>query len=298
MKNITSVILAIFLTICCVSCTTTNPNPPPATHPSFEAFVTSPKNMVGYGFVNKWIQLSEPEIEEFANLLVENGVNCTQVELLSFAKDGYYRNVDAAIDKFIKFADIMQSRKITILVTIVNWNAGGGGVSENGNDSICGSYFGDSWFNHIIDRLIGEVGTEGIIVETASEWSPNGRNGQCSSKAKQWDDIMKSKWKGMKSWNAGSRPSSAPSGYFLDWHVDKANQLGPKSSNKIVVTDTSGILNYLGGLRIRNYASNADRLAKIVKDCKKEGCGFIMYGFSPPSLDKNAIITIGNAWKQ
>lgn len=259
----------------------------------YDWFEMAPSKMVGYGYVNQWINCSESEWEDMADLMVANGLNVTQVELLSYGIDGYYDNYDKAIDKFKEFAKIFKYRNITIIVTVINWNVGEG-LPENGKMSICSSHYDMSWYQHIVNRIKNEIGTTGIIIEAASEWGPGSRNSHCWRKAEQFDNWTAQNWDWLKLYNKSARPSSEPGGYIIGYHILNERSFGSRSDNKIISTDTSSILNYMGGLR--NYNNNHDRVAKLVKDVKNHGSGFMLYDFCSPGIDYAIIEVIGNAW--
>jgi hypothetical protein len=282
-------IFGIITTLSLTGCQILRPSSPP----KFDWFETNPQKMVGYGYVNQWIQCSKSDWEQMADNMVRAGLNVTEVELLSYGADGYYDRPNEAVDKFKEFAKIFKRRNITILVNVINWNVGEG-LPENGKISICESRFNLEWYANIVNRIKNEVGETGIILQAASEWGPGSRNSGCWRKAEEFANWTAQNWGGMKMYNKSARPSSAPANHYIGYHILNEKNFGGKSPIKVIMTDTSSILNYLGGLR--NHANNHDRLAKLTKDVKNHGCGFILYGFCSPSIDFAAIDVIGQAW--
>jgi len=243
-------------------------------------FATTPKEMIGYGLVNQWPHLSKSEAAEMAERMAAKKNTVTQVELLSNTTWDYYDTPDIAIDKFAVFAHEFLKRRITILVTIINWNA----------RHVCESRFGPDWFAYVVNRLKAKVGTEGIIIEACSEWGPKGRNAVCWRKAEGFCNWTAANWLGMKAWNKTSRPNSAPANHYIDHHPLSTKALGPATA--ILVTDTSPILNELGGLH--NYF-NPEKVKAYAQKVKNTNRGLILYDYHNPSgqPDYNAIKALG-----
>jgi hypothetical protein len=150
----------------------------------------------------------------------------------------------------------------------------------------------DAWARDLFNRLLPL--SDGIMLEFCSEWC-DARNKECDSKAARWCEMAK-EWPGLKAWNKGSRPGSAPSGHILDWHVNRVEQLGPRGAH-LVKTDTGNVLNWLGGLG--NNWGNLARLTQLVKATKAQGHGFAAYFWGPTiPLDQAAIDAIGKAWNE
>ena len=243
-------------------------------------FATTPQEFLGYGYVNKWIELSDQEMEMFAEILAQNGLTITQVELLSAINLGAYHKSNYAVDRFKVFAREMKKRNITILLTIVNWNYG----KFQNFDSIQNPAYDIVWFQNIVNRIINEIGMDGIILEACSEWNGN------STKIHTFCEWSSEAWGGMKSWNYESRPAFLPPRYdFLDYHSFSTSDIGPV--NCILVTDTTSIIEQLGG-GLYNYAdpNKVKQYASVVKNNSK---GFIYYAFFPPYIDFDTIKAIG-----
>lgn len=243
-------------------------------------FATKPKEMIGYGLCNQWILLSKKEMAEMAETMAKNGLTITQVELLSNRTWNYYDTPEVAIDKFAVFAHEFLKRRITILITKINWNA----------RHVCESRYGPGWFAGMVNGLKEKVGTEGIILEPCSEWGPKCRNAVCWRKAESFCTWTARNWGGMLAWNKTARPNSAPAHHFIDYHPLSTKAFGPTGC--ILVTDTSPILNELGGLH--NYF-NPEKVKAYARKVKKTGRGLILYDYENPDSkpDYPIIKTLG-----
>jgi peptidoglycan hydrolase-like protein with peptidoglycan-binding domain len=263
----------------------------PFVNPIVSSNISGPadvEDIIGYGIVNNWMNIDSVSL---AAQLASNGLTTTHIELLGYAKDNYYDNPSVLYPKLKTFINNMRAKGIVVFINIVNWNKGAG-VSENGTVSICESKYNDVWFTGIVDYLIDEVGMESIILQAASEWS-GGRNSSCDSKAQQWENIVQTKWTGMKSSNKGTRPSSpVKSGWFFEYHPCSATDLGADGS--IVTTDCGGILSFLGkGGDMRGLADITNLQAYACKVISSEDKGFLYYGFGHSQIDSQAIMALG-----
>lgn len=243
----------------------------------------------GWGRVNQWV---DTDAKELAWVLAANGCTATLCEFLGFGADGHWKNPSSLFDPARRFTDAMRHKGVWTHWTIINWNMGEG-LPENGNTSICASRFNDAWYVPMMDFFRDLAKDGGVSVLPCSELG--GRNAGCRSKGLSWHNATRNvigvpltRWNG----NGTSRPTSSPSGEIVEYHVSKVADKGYRSGS-LVVTDTSSVLNELGGLRA--YVSNHDGLARCVRQCLAKGCGFVHYGFSTPGIDYKAIETIGAA---
>lgn len=278
MKN---AVLGLVVGLCglfLVGCATVTPGPdtPPVTPP---AFATSYKQFHGWGNVNYWMK-GDPEL--LAQVLSENHCNATEIEFIGDIAGHYENNPSALYEPIKKYVAAMRAKGIVTVINIWNWNS----------TYICQSKISESQFNGIVDFFVNEVGTEGVVLQAASEWA-DARNTECAAKAKKFCDILNAKWKGMRSYNKGSRPTSSWSGCYPEYHIRSCSSV---PANVLVLTDCGSVLKELGGFN--GYTKNLDKLGKLVKDSKKKNNGFIHYAYQIPdgSIDEAAIKVIGASW--
>jgi hypothetical protein len=245
---------------------------------------TATGNYIGYGVVNYWMDINAADL---AKQLSDNNLTITHVEFLGPSKEvEYYDNPNLLYQKFLTFVSEMRKKNITTFVNIINWNKG----AADGK-SICYEGYNDAWFSSILNFFVNQVGTEKIILQTASEWG-GGRNSECDSKAQRWNDQMQQKWTGLKAWNRGSRPESAPSNqWFLEYHSEGVNDKFPKGS--IVTTDTSSILVELSNNGNREGFGDPSAVEAYARKVHNCDTGFIYYGFLHKQIDSASIQAIG-----
>jgi len=147
-------------------------------------FVTNPSEQFGYGLSNDLLQLPLSEVSKMAEAMAVNGVPVTHIEVLSFGEMGYYTNSDEAIDRLIPRTKEFLKRRITVWMTVVNWNY----------KTICELQFDLAWYAHIVNRIKDELGTDGIVLESCSEWGPKCRNANCWKKAEQFHNWTNDNW--------------------------------------------------------------------------------------------------------
>jgi len=289
MANVFESLWDLFLSLFRGSDTTTDTSDEPTV-----SLPTKPSEMVGTGPTYCWMDISEEDTETLAHAMAQAGLSIVPLELFGFGQDKWVDNISGLMNLFGTRCSIYNKHGIMVDLKVVNWNWGSGHV-ENGAMTPCNGRFSDVWFQSVLDGL--KPYESGVILQACAEWGANGRNSACWTKAQKWCNTAAGQWKGLKSWNQGSRPGSAPSGHILDWHIDNAASTGPRTSNKLITTDTSGILNWLGGLK--SHLTNHVRLTQLVKECKKQGCGFSGYTFYDNmnmEQDLAAIDIIGKAW--
>jgi len=247
-----------------------------------------PVKPIGYGVENNWMNINAAQL---ANELYANNLTITHVELLGYGKETGYENPSALYPKFLTFVEEMRKKDITVFVNIINWNKG---VSryypENGDVSICESQYSDSWFSGILDFMVNQVGTEGIILQTASEWG-NGQGAGCEEKAIKMNKLMEQRWTGMKSWNYGTQPTSAPAGYTVfEYHPGDLNTI---PSGALITTDHGGSLEPLQNGNVRGFANPIVLEDYARKVYNSDAVGFIYYGFAHSQIDSAAIRALG-----
>ena len=243
----------------------------------------------GYGVVNHWWKLSDDENRRGLNAMADAGCNRYKIEFLGAARDRAWENMPMLAEKFRALYRLTHERRIVLDATIVNWNMGGGGVPENGDVSICEARFGDALFLDALNAIKG-VGVEGISLCAVSEWGPHSRNSRCWAKAAHWNDLLGEDWQGMKTWNRESRPTSAPTGFGIEYHPNSTNDVG--SACSLVVTDTSGILRQLcrgGDIRAPFIP---DVAAAYVRKVRAAGRGCVLYGFGHTAFDLPTIAAL------
>jgi len=241
---------------------------------------------IGYGVENNWMNIDAAQL---ASELSANGLTLTHVEFLGYGRETGYDNPAALYSKFLTFVEEMRKKDITVFVNIVNWNKGVH-LPENGGVSICDSKYDDAWFSGILDFFVNQVGTDGIILQSASEWG-DGQGAGCEEKAERWNNMMANRWTGMKSWNKGTQPTSAPSGYnFFEYHPGNLNTI---PNGALITTDHPGSLEPLQNGNLRGYA-NPTALESYASTVYDSGAiAFIYYGFSHSQIDSAAIQALG-----
>lgn len=261
----------------------------------YRALPTTPNQMVGWGPTYTWMDLSLDATKTIANAMLTAGHTIVPLEFFGFGRANWWNRLPDLLALFAERYKIYNSRGLLIDLKLINWNWGQG-HAENGDLNSCDSRLTDAWFQNVLQNLLPYA--PGCILQACTEWSAGGRNGNCWQKAQRWCALAAKQWPGLKSWNQGARPTSAPTGHILDWHVDKHSALGPRTTNKIITTDTSGILAHLGGLK--SHLTNHPELTNLVKAAKKEGGGFSAYTFFDNinlEQDLAAIQIIGQAWR-
>jgi len=274
--------------------------------PSFDKFATQPKDIVGYGVDSSWMW---QDASALGNVMVKAGVNTTSIDLFGcnktdkpeyapIGKWGYWFDHFDDLKPYLDdFLDAMKKRKITVSVSMIGWNYRNGYPDpQNGNkpSTICSVRFNAVWFDKVL-QYFKDRGTEGIILETASE--PGVRNNQCMTKFYQFNTMVASQWGGMKSWNLNAKPTSAPPGFFIRYHPNNTAEQCP--ANCIVLTDGPAGAQISGGDPLTEVKVNVATAVPYIKRLHSQGKGFIMYGwqFNGKYFDEEGIKAIGNAVK-
>lgn len=270
----------------------------------FPSFAVLPKDMLGFGVDQSWMYLDPSEL---GNALVKAGVNTTSIGLFGCNKDstatqtlpwGYWMDhFDEMKPKLTKFLDAMKKRRITVYVTITGWNHRNGNpdIKTGKPSTICSTQYDLNWFSSIVDYFVAR-GTDGIVLCTAGEPVPNyGDGGPCINKFYQFTTILDSKWKGMKGWNLGVRPTTAPTGYFIEYHPQKSNEVVPVGS--ICLTDGPAASEFGNHDPVNPSIENGPALQAYIKRLQTRSAGFIWWGmsFNGKQVDWNGIKIIGGA---
>lgn len=249
------------------------------------AFEQNPKNMVGWGNVSYWPRVDSAKLAE---VLTANGLNSTHIEMMRPDEAKYWRkeNVGKCLDDFARFAKPLLDKSITIVLNVFNWNL-------EGRENAC-NCFTSPLAGQIIDGVKAKVGMAGINFQIASEWGPGCRNSKCWQQADRCHGVLNTRWQGAKSWNKQSRPTTAPRGYYPEWHIMSLVPRVPKGL--LILTDTGNVLKQLGAMSGRT--KNLAKLKELAKTCRKCGSGFIHYGYELPTgdIDEPAIVAIRQGW--
>jgi len=268
------------------------PKPKPKYH-SFPEFVTVPKDMTGYGADCFWLYVDAAQLGE---TMVLANVNCTHVEIWNnspskeqsqgadpsphgfWTWDKFDPVLKAPLDNFLTE---MQKRKITTVITLF-----GGHDMTKVNDDI---------FFKVLNFLKARPqGIEGIMLNLAAEpgpWTKEPYPGYFTHLTQMLDQ----NWTGMKVWNYGTRPASAPAGYLIEWHPQQMNEYGPLNANDMILTDSAVWfgLNIDGSLQSKVDPAKVKPYATAVR---AGGNGFLYYGqrFTGWDLDVVGIQAIGS----
>ncbi len=284
--------------------------------PSITSSADTP-NIIGYGQANYWMD-TDPFV--LATQLSINLLPVTYIELLGDARLGaigtlasstasstsntiasssnsfnafisqittgygspatstnYYNNPKGIQTKAVDFVRAMRNSGITTIINLVDWKY----------PTICEPQYDDSWFNTSLDFVIKQIGTQKVILQVGSDSS-----GLCSAKAQRWNNLMSSKWSGLKSWNQGSNPVTAPSTkWFLENHPCSITSFGNPGSDVVtkcpyLLSQLSASGNILGGVDkqiLTTYVTN-------VRSTNDKG--FVYYNPNP-TIDNEAISALG-----
>lgn len=244
----------------------------------------------GWGRVNQWM---DTDAEKLAAALRDAGCNATLCEFLGFGRDSRWNDMARLYEKANDFTAAMRHKGVWVHWTIVNWNIGEG-LPENGRTSICEARFSDAWFADIVAILrdLSELHGNVSILPCAELGV---RNSKCRAKGLRWHGTALAafgpaltRWNG----NGDASPASVPHGEVLEYHVARVSDTG-YPARSLVVTDTSMVLNELGGLH--GFVTNHDKLRTCVRQARARQSGFVHYGFDTPGIDYKAIETIGAA---
>ena len=275
--------------------------------PKFSKFATKPGEILGYGVDQSWMYL---DADKLGNALVKAGVNTTSIGLFSCNETsnpiqppqgpwGYWMDhFNELKPTLTKFLDAMKKRKITVYVTLTGWNQLNGNFDpQTGKGAtICCNRYNVTWFTDIVDYFV-KRGTDGIIICTAGEPVPNyGPGGPCIDKFSIFTNVLNSKWSGLKGWNYGVRPNTAPVGYYIETHPQKSSEKSPAGC--IVLTDGPAASEF-GNHDLNCFIDNGPALQAYIKRIHSEGSGFIWWGmsFNGKNVDYNGIKIVGNALK-
>lgn len=229
-----------------------------------------PNRLIGYGVVNEWYKVDP---DTFADQLACAGLNLTQVEWVPILnRDQFYEvSPNDVMPEVVKaYVEAMRARGIWTFINIANYNG----------DNIKNAP--TSWFQSQLDYIIQEIGTDHVILQSASEWDSN------DSKYQDWANRLDDQWTGEKAWNVGSRPSSAPSGYYRDWHTCDPSNYGPNGGSRILLSsDCTPTINHIRG--------NQEHTRKFANGVLSKGSSLIVYGFWDDAPDLAAIAGIRDA---
>ena len=244
-------------------------------------------NIVGYGVVNDWMNISSVSL---ASQLSTNKLTATNIEMLGHGNKGYYDNPQSIYPKLKTFVKDMRAKNVTTLINIVNWNKGSN-TWNNGGVSICEAKYSDAWFSSILDFLINEIGTDRIVLQAASEWS-GGRNNECDDKAQRWEDMVADRWDGMISSNKGTRPEEPINeDWFFEYHPCSLTDYGPDGA--IITTDCGGAITGLADGSTTGFANTKKLKAYACKVMEDNSKGFMYYAWGHSKIDTAAIVALG-----
>lgn len=270
----------------------------------FSKFATSPQEILGFGVDQSWMYVDPNKL---GDALVKAKVNTTSIGLFSCNSTdtekqtipwGYWMDhFDEMKSVLTKFLDAMKKRKITVYVTICGWNQRNGNPDpQTGKGAtMCCSRYDNNWFAHIIEYFVSR-GTDGLILCTAGEPVPNyGDGGPCINKFYGFTAILDANWTGMKGWNLGVRPTTAPAGYFIEYHPQKSSEKTPAGA--IVLTDGPAASEFGNHDPINPSVENGPALVAYIQKQKAQNNGFIWWGmsFNGHQIDTNGIKIIGSS---
>jgi len=247
-------------------------------------YPTKPSEVKGYGPCNAWYMVN-PEV--LGDALVAAKCNTTIVEFLGWAATSKHEDIASLKEPWKKFIKAMRDRKIMVYCILVNWTKGKKLNGDSGK-SICDGKYNSDWFISAYDIVAGE-GVDGVCLEACSEWAD--ANQSCTSKAQGFVDYVAKNWTGLKGWNKGSRPKSAPAGYWLNYHINRAQAEGPAGC--INTTDTSNVLREINAGGDVAGLADPSKLEACARTIRNSGRGFIYFGFGHTTIDTEAIKALG-----
>lgn len=283
MRRVLGVLAALVLSGC------SSIDIPSDTNPEY---VGSPSGLISYGIDNGWMDIDAGEL---GDALVGDGkCTMTSIEFLGWADRGYYKDPTPLFAKFDDFLSAMRKRKVWVFVSICNDNKGLGkyGDDNNGLDKY------KTQLTQVVAYLKSK-GPEGLIIQPVAETR--------TSTGSWMEQYCVQQLVGFKlCWNHGSRPTSAPSGWWtFAYHPGSLSDKG--KPNGLTITDHSAALREgevvpeirainIGG-DLYGYADpvKLEAYAKEVLKTKDRGFGY--YGFGHKKIDKEAIKAIGQAVK-
>lgn len=276
--------------------------------PKFSKYASQPSEMIGFGVDQSWMWL---DADKLGDALVKAKVNTTSIGLFSCNQTanpmqppagpwGYWMDDFDGLKPYLtKFLDSMKKRRITVYVTLCGWNQQNGNFDpQTGKGATIGcSRYNAAWFNHILDYFV-ERGTDGLVLNTAGEPVPNyGPGGAHMAKFYEFTNILNQRWTGMKGWNLGVRPTSAPPGYWIETHPQKSTDKLPAGC--IVLTDGPAASAFGNADPATRFIFNGPGLQSWIQTIHGQGSGFIWWGmsFDGKQVDYNGIKIIGDAVK-
>lgn len=271
------------------------PVPPgPVIDVSFFDFVAKPKDVVGFGMSCYWFYIDPGVLDSLAHSMVTSGVNATHVELFNcspskeasettdpgphgfWTLDKFPGTLQPVLDRFL---GAMQDHKIVTMITMYG-----------GHDMTAMT---DVSFFQIINFLKSRPGgTGGIWVNVAAEPKP------ADPKFQHFTQLLNQNWPGQRIWNAGTKPETAPNGYFIEWHPQKIRDGGPTKPSVIMLTDSA--IWWQLNKDTTSFGSKLDpaKLIPYIQLCRSRGNGFMTYGqrFSGwKDIDFEGIWAVGHA---
>jgi hypothetical protein len=230
-----------------------------------------PPLLIGYGVVNLWHTIDAAKL---ASRLAEAGCTLTEIEYVAWfnkeAREG--KSTETHPEAARRFVDEMRRRRITTLISLVNWNSEAARKQD------------DDWFRARLLEVRRGVGPEGVILMGVSE-----PDGQEDGKAYRWMQIAAREWNGRRAANGdGGRGEPHVEGFdFADWHHCEdfdAKTVRVTVGGKPVInnTDCGPVLNP-GPARVRAMARVAI----------KRNAHFCVYGFRDERIDEAVIDSLG-----
>jgi hypothetical protein len=199
----------------------------------------------------------------------------TEIEYVAWfnkeAREG--KSIETRVEAARRFVDEMRQRRITTLISLVNWNS----EAVRQQD--------DAWFRARLVELRRAVGTERVILLGVSE-----PDGQEDGKAYRWMQFVAQEWKGQQAANGdGGRRTPRIQGFdFVDWHHcedfdAKTIQVMVGGKPAINNTDCGPILN-----------PGPERVGAMARVAIASKAHFCVYGFRDERIDERIISTLGD----
>ncbi len=227
--------------------------------------------LIGYGVVNLWHTIDPTKL---AGLLYSAGCTLTEIEYVAWFNQAARKgeSVETHVEIARRFVEAMRKRRITTLISLVNWNASA--LRQQSDD----------WFRARLKEIIQHIGTEGVVLMGVSE--PDSRE---EGKAYRWMRYALEEWKGLKAANGdGGRGDPKVGGFdYVDWHHcgdfnEKTVRLTTAGKPTINNTDCGPVIN-----------PGPDRARAMARAALSRKAHFHIYGYKDSAIDEKVISTLG-----
>lgn len=160
------------------------------------------------------------------NLMAGVGLTLVQAEMIPYRTNGGDIDINKHFGRIAEAVRAARANRMTFFLTLVNWND----INQRAQS--------DAWFHGMLDKVVREIGPNGVWLEGVSEPDVN------DAKATRWIDYALRNWPGIKVVNGAGGRGNYPGGDILDWHYcDYPSFLsGVRTTDRLHSTDCTPIL--------------------------------------------------------